>query len=351
MPSRFRAPDLVEFAQGLLARAGLDGDKARAVAEVLVEGDLLGHSTHGLQLLAAYLAEIEKGGMTTTGEPAVVADFPAAVTWDGRRLPGPWLVRRAFALAVARAENNGTCTVVIRRSHHIACLAAYLKSATDRGLMAILTCSDPTARGVAPHGGIGEVITPNPIAAAWPTAGDPVILDVSTSIATHGLSRRLAGEGRKFPGAWAVDARGRPTDDPAVLYAQPPGALLPVGGIDHGHKGYALGLLVEALTGALAGHGRADPPEGWSANVLLQVLNPALFGGEPEFLRQSSHLAAACRASPPRPGFEHVRLPGEAGLRRRETQLAHGIELYGGIGEALEPWARKLGVPFPAPIA
>jgi LDH2 family malate/lactate/ureidoglycolate dehydrogenase len=342
-----RAPDLVEFAAALLARAGLDAEKARATAEVLVEGDLLGHSTHGLALLAPYLADVEKGKMTPTGEPAVVADFPSALTWDGRRLPGPWLVRRALAVASERARRNGTCAVSIRRSHHIACLAAYLRPVADQGLMVMLTSSDPTALGVAPHGGRAQVMTPDPLAAAWPTAGEPVILDVSTSITTNGLTRRLAAEGRRFPGQWALDAAGSPTDDPSRVFGQPPGALLPMGGLDHGHKGFALGLLVEALTSGLAGVGRADPAEGWTANVFLQVLDPGLFGGGEAFVRQTEHLAAACRATPPREGFQRVRLPGEAGLGRRTDQLERGVELYPTILQALEPWAGKLGVPLP----
>ena len=146
-------------------------------------------------------------------------------------------------------------------------------------------------------------------------------------------------------------AAGNPTNNPVAAFTDPPGAILPLGGADHGHKGYALGLLVEALTGALAGHGRADPPEGWSANVLLQVFDPALFGGEKDFLRQTSQVANACRATPPRPGFDRVRLPGESGLHRRKTQLASGVELYSNIMPALAPWAQKLGVAVPVAIA
>src|SRR4051812_14064948 len=118
-----RAADLIDLATALLGRAGLDADKARATGEILVEGDLLGHDTHGLALLPAYLADLEAGKMSRTGEPRVIASAPAAVTWDGNRLPGPWLVRRAIALASERARQQGTCAVVIRRSHHIACLA------------------------------------------------------------------------------------------------------------------------------------------------------------------------------------------------------------------------------------
>jgi LDH2 family malate/lactate/ureidoglycolate dehydrogenase len=350
MSPRYRADALSEFASALLTRAGLPPDRAKVVAEILLEGDLLGHTTHGLALLAAYLGDIERGKMAKVGEPRVVADFPAAVTWDGQRLPGAWLTVRALDLAIGRARQYGTCTVVIRRSHHIACLAAYLKRVADEGFAVVLACSDPTVKSVAPHGGCREVFTPNPVAAAWPTRGDPVILDVSMSIATNGMTNRLRAEGRKFPGQWAVDSRGEPTDDPNALFTDPPGALLPMGGADHGHKGYALALLVEMLTGGLAGHGRADPAEGWTGTTFLQVFAPALFGGEDDFRRQTEYVAAACRATPPRVGFDRVRLPGEGGLRRRESQLTNGVELYASIMPALQPWAEKFGLSLPAQI-
>ena len=59
-------------------------------------------------------------------------------------------------LALARAPTYGTATVVIRRSHHIACLGAFLTRATDRRCMILLTCSDPAGASVAPFGGIKD---------------------------------------------------------------------------------------------------------------------------------------------------------------------------------------------------
>ena len=125
------------------------------------------------------------------------------------------------------------------------------------------------------------------------------------------------------------------------------GALLLIGGTDYGHKGYAMGLLVEAMSMGLSGHGRADPIDGWACEVFVQVLNPALFGGSEDFLRQTTWVADACRATPPRPGVERLRLPGEAALRRRENQLKNGIELYPSIMPALAKWATRLGVATP----
>ncbi len=345
---RYAADDLLRLARVLLERGGLDTDKASAVARILVEGDLLGHDTHGLQLLAPYLQELHTGGMEKTGGPRVLHDKPAALTWDGRRLPGPWLVVQAIEAAIPRARELGTCSVAIRRSHHIACLAAYLKRVTDEGLVILLTTSDPNNTAVAPHGGRRGTHTPNPIAAGWPTGGDPVLIDVSCSITTNGMTMRMLEENRRFPGQWLVDAEGNPTDDPAAVQGEPKGALLPLGGAEVGHKGYALGLLVEALTGGLAGHGRADPQTGWAANVFVEIFDPAAFGGYRDFVRQTAFLAAACRDTPPRPGFDRVRLPGERALARRAEQLADGVALRPGVMPALAPWAEKLGVPLPA---
>ena len=138
---RHGARALADFAHALFVRAGMRDDIARDVAEVLVEGDLLGHTTHGLALAALYLGELEKGSMTKAGEPTVVTRMPATQTWDGGRLPGPWLTLRALDAAMAMASTQGTGTVVIRRSHHIACLEAYLKRATGRGMMALVYSS------------------------------------------------------------------------------------------------------------------------------------------------------------------------------------------------------------------
>lgn len=339
---------LVAFARRLLEAAGVDAAIAGDVAEVLVEGDLLGHDTHGLALLAGYLGELDKGSMTRSGSYAVVNARGAAALWDGRRLPGPWLVRRAMEAAAAMARMHGTGTVVIRRSHHIACLAAYLREATAQGFVMQLHTSDPNVASVAPYGGTQAVFTPDPLAIGFPTAGDPVLIDTSASLTTNGMSNRMRAQGRQYEHAFFIDASGRETRDPAVLFADPPGTILPVGGTAAGHKGYGLALLVETLTGGLAGFGRADPKEGWGATVHLQLIDPEAFGGLVALQRETQWIADACRASRPVEGGPAVRLPGEAGLKRRRTQLEHGIELHPAILPALAPWAQRYGVAAPA---
>lgn len=347
---RYSTPALVQFALELLQAAGMAPVQAEAVARTLVEGDLLGHDTHGLALLAPYVKELESGSMAREGAPEVVSDRGASLMWDGRRLPGPWLVLSGIDALVPRAREYGSATLVIRRSHHIACLATYLLRATEAGFMLVLACSDPAVQSVAPHGGTRPVFTPNPIAVGIPTSTTPFLVDISSSITTNGMSARLHKAGGQFDEACMLDAAGHPSRCPGVLATNPPGTILPLGGMTSGHKGFGLGLLIEALTGGLAGHGRADPADGWGATVFMSLYDPAAFGGTADFLRQTDWIGNACRENPPRPGFDSVRMPGDRGLARKAEQARDGIALYPTIPPMLQDCAQRYGLQFPAPM-
>lgn len=347
---RYAADDLIEFAARLYQAAGVDAGKACIIARYLMEADLLGHTTHGLQLCVPYLEQIDAGAMATQGEPSVLSRRGGVQAWNGRSLPGVWLTAMAVDAAVAGAREFGIGAVSIRESHHIGCLAAFLQRATDHGFMVLLTCSDPATASVAPFGGLDAVMTPNPMAVGIPTSGDPVLIDISASITTNGLSARLRGEGRRLPGSWALDHDGTPTDDPGVIFADPPGTLLPVGGTDHGHKGYALGLTVEALSQGLSGHGRADAPGGWGASVYVQVTDPDAFGGSDAFTRQTQWLVDRCHAARPAPGVQGVRVPGERGLALKRAAQRDGVPLYPGIMDTLTARAQKAGLVPPSPL-
>jgi LDH2 family malate/lactate/ureidoglycolate dehydrogenase len=342
--------DLARFGAELLAGAGLEAGKSQSVARLLVTADAMGHSTHGLAQLADYLADLESGAMAKGGEPTVVSDRGAAIVWDGQRLPGVWLTAKALDLAAERAAIHGLCAVSIRRSHHIGCLAAFLPAATERGLMAIVASSDPSATMVAPFGGRRGVLTPNPIAVGIPTEGDPILIDTSTSITTAGYSARLREGGARFPGLWAIDAEGRATDDPGVLTDAAGGALLPAGGLDHGWKGYGLALMVEALTQGLSAYGRADGEAEWGASVFVQVIDPALFGGAEGFARQTGFLAEACRASPPIDPAAPVRAPGEAALVGLRRANERGVDLHPAILPGLSAAAERYAVAAPKTV-
>lgn len=341
-----KAEELRDLAAALLRAAGMGAEKAAAVAEVLVEADRLGHDTHGVALLPRYLDEIVSGSMTLEGEPEVIADRGATVAWDGRRLPGPWLVTRALDLAMERAPRFGMVGIAIGNGHHMGGLAAYLERVTARGLVVTMASSAPGVASVAPFGGTRGALSPAPFAAGFPTGEDPVLIDISASVTTNNMAMRLAREGRRYERPWLMDASGKATDDPTVL--QRGGTVLPAGGLDHGQKGYGWALYAEAMSQGFSGRGRADGVKGMVNAIFIQVTDPDAFAGLAAFTLQTGTIAENCRASTPRPGGGAVRLPGEAGLRRRETAMAEGVSLRPETSEALRPWAERLGIPLPS---
>lgn len=347
---RFDAAALQAFAERLLLASGMAPEKAAAVADVLVEGDLLGHVTHGLQLLPGYLEDIANGIMTLDGEPQVVADHGAVLTWDANRLPGPWVMLRALDVACERAAQFGIGAVSVRRSHHIAALAPYARRVAERGLVLLLMSSAPSGSSVAPFGGTRALFSPSPIGVGFPTGGDPVLVDVSTSITTNGLTSLLAREGRKLPGPWLMDEQGQPTDDPTVFAPPRKGTLLPLGGVDAGHKGYGLGLMVEAFTAGLAGHGRANPGPRFGATLFVQVLDPRAFSGAETFTGQMDWIVDQCHGNPPVDAARPVRMPGERALALRREQLAQGVSLHPRVMQGLAKWAAKLQAELPRTI-
>ena len=102
MANRYQSNDLILYIEALFVAAGMDADKSTIVAPLLVEADLMGHTTHGIAQAPAYLSGLENGLMKGTGDPLVVADRGATITWDGQRISGVWLTAKAIDLAVER---------------------------------------------------------------------------------------------------------------------------------------------------------------------------------------------------------------------------------------------------------
>jgi L-lactate dehydrogenase len=338
---------LRKFAADALMKAGLPEEPARVVAKGLVEADLYGHSTHGLALLPDYIDEIASGGMTKEGRPETLSDLGAVALWDARRLPGIWTTELAIAEATKRARAFGLGAICLRRSHHIACLAAFLEAPARDGIALVIFSSDPSDSHVAPFGGVTPVMTPNPIAVGIPATPDPILIDVSTSITTAAMCARMRSAGTPLPGKWLLDGAGHATDDVQVMKRG--GSILPIGGTDHGHKGYGLSLMVEALTQGLGGFGRADHPTQWGASVLVLAFAPEAFGGRDAFLRQTTWLVEACANSGVPEGKPPVRLPGQAALKRKADAGRDGLALDASRLSGLETLAKRFSLTASAP--
>lgn len=345
--SRYRAADLIDFACELFAASDMPKERSLIVGEMLVEADLMGHDTHGLQLAPGYLDHLASGGIAATGEPECISDRKAAIVWDGRGLSGVWLAAAAVDLASERAREYGTAVVTIRRARHIACLGSYLQRATSHGQMVMIASSAPAMSRVAPFGGLDPVFSPDPIAIGIPTEGDPILIDMSASITTNNMTARLRKSGERFPGKWVQDSDGNPSDDPSVLFGEKRGSMLPTGGHDHGQKGYGLALAVETLGQGLSGFGRAEEVERLDIALFVQVFEPEAFSGFSAFTRETTALVARCKASRPAPDVAEVRLPGERALALKRQQLRDGVDLRPGIMDGLAPHAERLSVAAP----
>ncbi len=160
--TRFKPDDLLQFGTALLQKGGIPLERARIIAEILLEADMMGHVTHGFQLLHQYLKELETGSMRKRGNEKVLLDHGTAILWDGKRLSGIYLTHKALLEAAQRVQNQPLVLYILRNSHHIGCLAAYMPRMVEQGLVCILASSDPSVRMVAPFWRQSPPVYPEP---------------------------------------------------------------------------------------------------------------------------------------------------------------------------------------------
>lgn len=319
---------LEEVLVTLFMEAGASREVSETTSSILIEGDLLGHHTHGVKLANGYLRDLKSGHACGDHNAMTSKEISSvAALVDGHYILGPYLVQKALERSADAARESGIGIVTIKRSHHIACLASYLQPFVEQGLMPIIMTSDPAVKSVAPYGGVSPVYTPNPIAMGIPSRVQPIMMDVSMSTVTNGSVGKAHAEQTKMAHPVILTNTGLASDDPADFFSDPQGSILPLGGQEFGHKGFAMGLMVEALTSALGGFGRKDAPTGWGASVTVMVIDPTLFSGQSAFLDETDHLIEACLSSKPVNPQYPVRMPGQAGLSRRDKYLEQGIPL------------------------
>jgi uncharacterized oxidoreductase len=201
---------------------------------------------------------------------------------------------------------------------------------------------------VAPPGGTEPRLGTNPLCAAVPTAGDPVVLDFGTSVVAEGKVRVYNINQRPVPEGWLLDPQGRPTTDASVLYTQPLGSILPMGGAQ-AYKGFGLGLVLDMLAGGLTG-GRSSHPGAAAAkgnNVLFLALDPARFAGRDTLLREATTVADFVRSTPRAEGADAILLPGDPERRTLERRNAEGIPIEDAHWAKLSELAARLGAPVP----
>ena len=343
---------ILQWAEDCLQQAGASGEIARNVAFYLLEGDLLGYSTHGLIRLLNNCQWLQQGESLGKGQPVTLSERAAVAHWDAQHLPGPYVVPQAIEAASAMAKAAGTGTIVVRRSQHIAALAAYLSIATDQGLVVSLMCSTPGQRAVAPFGSKQAVFSPNPFAVGVPSLEQPLLLDMSFSMTAAGKVRQAKANSEQLPYPALITATGEWSTDPETFFAANPSAIGPLGGEKLGYKGYGLTLYSEIMTMALSQYGRRQGADDGDANsIWIQVIDPSAFGEQKLFLQQVDDLLADCRNATPIDADTPVRIPGQRALQLKADQLKNGVQYSAATSKVLRRCSEFTGVSLPASLA
>jgi uncharacterized oxidoreductase len=327
----------------LFTAAGAALDQSLATVGALVQSSLMGHDSHGVIRIPEYLGFMADGLIVADAPLEVQRTGPATAIVDCHQGLGPPGAERAIRCGIAIAREQKTACVITRRCNHVGRLGAWVQLAAEEGMIALATCSSPIqGHFVLPWGGREGRLATNPIAYAVPTGLLPVVADFSTSVVPEGKIRFYRNEGKSLPWGWVVDADGNASNDPGAFYGPPRGAILPLGA-GAGHKGFALGLLVEILGGALAGV-RSQDPDLVGNGVCFIVVDPSGFGPLDLFRQLMDETVAYIKSSPPAPGFEEILVPGEFEFRTQIARQKDGIPVDAATIEATRDQGARLGV-------
>ena len=353
MPT-FRADSLAAFGRAAFEAAGVPPDEARIVAGSLVDANLCGHDSHGVIRLPQYVGLLRDGKLKAGVPLEILNETPAVVAADAHWGLGQVQAYRLLDVLEPKAKAVGVAAGTLRRCGHVGRLGEYAEWAAARGLALFAAVnSHGSGQRVAPPGGLAGRISTNPLCLGTPTAGDPLVLDIGTSACAEGKVRVQYQKKEPVPEGWVQDAAGRPTTNPAVLYEEPRGSILPLGG-PHAYKGFGLGLLLDALAGGLSGGAcsRADAPlPGRGNSVVVVLFAPALFGGDDHFVGEVTRLAGYVRTTPRAEGVSQITLPGDPERQTKAKRLIEGIAVPDGTWALLAKTAADLGVAAPADFA
>jgi uncharacterized oxidoreductase len=336
---------LRDLAVRMVVAMGAPPDEAVMVAEHLARSNLVGHDSHGVIRLEQY-ARLVREGAITPGAPTIVAqEGPSTALLDGGWNFGQVVASRAIELGVRKARQTGSVTISVRNSNHLGRLGEYTLQAAEQGMVAI-ACINNHGRGnlVAPWGGRDGRLATNPISIACPGPERPLLLDITTSVVAEGKVRLKRNAAQPAPAGWLINNQGEPTTNPADLYTEPRGAILPFGGIV-GHKGYGLAVMVDVLSGALSGAGCSQSGSARLGNAMfITVVDIERFLPLDEFKGHAAVLVRHLRGSPLAPGFSEILMPGEIEAREEERRRREGIDIDDETWRHLIAAARDLGI-------
>lgn len=317
---------LLDFVANIFASAGVPDADAALVSDTLVQADLWGHQSHGVLRAPWYMARLKSGVMKAKTEPKLAVDAGAIALIDGQDGIGQVLSARMVGEAIARAKAHGIGAVGVRNSNHFGTAMYYTRMAANAGCVAFLSTNASPA--MAPWGGRHKTVGTNPWSIAAPGGVHaPMMLDIANTGVARGKIYLAKQKGQSIPSNWAMTAEGAPTTDPAEAIA---GIILPMAE----HKGYAIAVMMDVLSGLLTGSSFgasvngpyvADKPSG--CGHLMIALNVAAFQSLPEFEARVAKLIGELKGVPLAQGASEVFYPGEIEARNEAKHRRDGIVL------------------------
>jgi len=325
-PSRIRmtVAEARALGEAAMRGAGYDADDARILTDHVLDAALCGYEYSGLPKL---LNVIDDHHFREPRRPvSVVRETASTAMLDGGNNTGMVAAYRATEATIQRATASGLAIVSLANTWMTGRSAYYCEMMARAGLVAIHTVSAPPA--VAPFGGTRPALGTNPIAFGFPTAGDPLVIDMGTS-AFMGTDLQFRNRlGAPLPKGVALGPDGQPTTDASVAVR---GALLPFGGPEGGYKGFGLALAMDAIGALTAGVRAANDVSGY----LFIAFKPDLFLSREDYQREVAKRIETIKATPRQPGVDEIRIPGERGYKTRARLMREGIKIDRKIRDAL----------------
>ncbi len=332
MPS-VPAAALTDYIARIFAATGSPADEAQRVAEHLVGANLRGHDSHGVIRTPGYVTLASTGVLKPGAASSIVRESASTALLDGGWNYGQVAAYHATNLAIAKARETGIGWVSACNSGHIGRVGAYGEQIVAAGMIAFGGVNSPGTRLTAAFGGAHRRLGTSPIMIAMPgpTPDEPFVLDMATSVIAEGKVRVAVNKGAQLKPNLIIDGDGHPTTEPRDFYGTgtnaKQGALLPVGGETGGHKGFALNMAMEALSGILSGAGTSVEGQRGSNGVFMMALDPTRFVEAGVFVSMMAALVGFVKEPPYAPGVDEVLTAGEPERRNLADRLANGVPL------------------------
>ncbi len=345
MPT-FTVDQLAAIGTQIFEAAGAPAEEAQTVARLLSNANLVGHDSHGVIRIPQYLQFIENGDLTPGAPIELVRETPATAVVNGNWGFGQVITSKAMEIAIEKAKATGVSSVVVQCANHIGRLGDYAQMATSHDMIAMVMANNHGAgRNVAPWGGRERRLSTSPICVAIPTGtSEPIVMDITGSVVAEGKVRVMRNRGLPVPEGWILDAEGNPSTDPNDFYGPPQGAILPFGGMV-GHKGFALSMIIEMMSGGLSGAGCSQPDATRVGNAIsITVYHILHFAPLEQFYQQINDFVRYVRSSELAPGFDEIVVPGEPESRVEAQRRAEGIFVEDETWRQIHAAAEKLGV-------